>query len=171
MSELASDDKARDEWLHRRGQRIKATKIQTGTSINNPTNGDEILKDKIVVIWIKLIIYLNMSKTDLVLIKMIDYLVDTRYQLWTLSALIANVCNKLNEIATDLPWNSVLLKILYKLVVFVFDTGCLLKDFNCRHVIQDAGWNMHLDRCFSAGKTRWVGNTLLLERYGKYLLK
>ena len=47
MSELASDDKARDEW---RGQRVKLTEILIGRSINNPTNGDEILKDKFVVI-------------------------------------------------------------------------------------------------------------------------
>ena len=71
MSKLASDDKARDEWLHRRGQRVKATEIHTGRSINNPTNDGEILEDKIIVIWIKSITYLNISKTDLVLIKMI----------------------------------------------------------------------------------------------------
>ena len=43
-----------------------------------------------------------MSKPDLVLVKMIDCLADTRQQLWILSALMANVCNKLNEIATEL---------------------------------------------------------------------
>ena len=50
MSEMASDDKARDERLHRMGQRVKATQIQAGKLNNNPTNGDEILNDKIIVI-------------------------------------------------------------------------------------------------------------------------